>query len=96
MKNQIVKNEEKKETTNEKKANIYQEAGRKGGLATAAAHGESFYKTIGRKGGLATSAKHNKDFYKDIGHKGGKATASSHNKKEDNNNSQAERTLEAS
>jgi len=60
--------------------NPFQEAGRKGGKATAAFHGKDFYKDIGRKGGKATATKHDKDFYKDIGRKGGEATAATHGK----------------
>ncbi|WP_144460420.1 KGG domain-containing protein [Siminovitchia fortis] len=55
-----------------------EEAGRKGGEATARNHDKEFYKEIGRKGGEATSKNHDKDFYEEIGHKGGKARAEQH------------------
>lgn len=44
-----------------------EEAGRKGGEATAKNHDKEFYQEIGRKGGEATSESHDKDFYEEIG-----------------------------
>ena len=40
-----------------------EEAGRKGGEATAKNHGREFYEEIGRKGGEATAENHDRDFY---------------------------------
>jgi general stress protein YciG len=52
-----------------------EDAGRKGGEATAKSHDRSFYQEIGRKGGEATSKSHDRGFYQDIGRKGGEARA---------------------
>lgn len=51
------------------------EAGRKGGMTTAARRGPDFYREIGRKGGVATSEAHGTAFYSAIGRKGGEARA---------------------
>lgn len=59
-----------------------EEAGRKGGEATAKNHDREFYEEIGQKGGEATSKNHDKEFYEEIGHKGGEARA----KQRDNKN----------
>ena len=55
----------------EKGAMTVKEAGRKGGRATKARHGDDFYKVIGRKGGETTKERHGPDFYEKIGRKGG-------------------------
>jgi general stress protein YciG len=52
-----------------------EEAGRKGGQATAETHGREFYSEIGKKGGEIggekTASTHGSGFYSEIGHKGG-------------------------
>jgi uncharacterized protein len=52
-----------------------EEAGRKGGEATAKNHDKEFYQEIGQKGGEATAENHDKEFYQEIGQKGGEARA---------------------
>jgi general stress protein YciG len=52
-----------------------EEAGRKGGAATAQAHGREFYKEIGRKGGEARRGKLGSEGYRELGRKGGAATS---------------------
>ncbi|KIL45478.1 protein GsiB [Jeotgalibacillus soli] len=44
-----------------------EEAGRKGGEATAENHDKDFYQDIGHKGGDATAENHDKEFYQEIG-----------------------------
>ena len=63
-----------KNNQNDNKMSV-EEAGRKGGEATARNHDKEFYQEIGRKGGEATSEKHGKEFYQEIGEKGGNARA---------------------
>lgn len=53
-----------------------QEAGRKGGQATARDHDMS---EIGRKGGETTKKKYGADFYEEIGKKGGEAQGKQNN-----------------
>jgi general stress protein YciG len=48
-----------------------EEAGRRGGKATAERHGPEFYEEIGRKGGEAVSR--NREHMAEIGRKGGEA-----------------------
>lgn len=52
-----------------------EEAGRKGGAATAQARGREFYKEIGRKGGEARRGKLGSEGYRELGRKGGAATS---------------------
>ncbi len=52
-----------------------EEAGRRGGAATAQARGREFYKEIGRKGGEARRGKLGSEGYRELGRKGGAATS---------------------
>jgi len=52
-----------------------EEAGRRGGAATAQARGREFYKEIGRKGGEARRGKLGTEGYRELGRKGGAATS---------------------
>lgn len=52
-----------------------EEAGRRGGAATAQARGREFYKEIGRKGGEARRSKLGSEGYRELGRKGGAATS---------------------
>lgn len=52
-----------------------EEAGRRGGAATAQARGRDFYKEIGRKGGEARRGKLGSEGYRELGRKGGAATS---------------------
>ena len=52
-----------------------EEAGRKGGAATALSRGREFYKEIGRKGGEARRGKLGSEGYRELGRKGGAATS---------------------
>jgi uncharacterized protein len=60
------------EESNTKSSGItVQEAGRKGGQATARTHDRTFYQEIGRKGGKATASSHGHEFFEEIGRRGG-------------------------
>jgi len=48
-----------------------QEAGRKGGEATASTHGREFYEEIGQKGGETRKEQLGPEGYSELGHKGG-------------------------
>lgn len=52
-----------------------QEAGRKGGEATARSHGKEFYQEIGKKGGETVKQKYGPEFYSEIGEKGGETVS---------------------
>ena len=52
-----------------------EEAGRRGGAATAQARGREFYKEIGRKGGEARRSKLGSEGYRELGRKGGAASS---------------------
>ncbi|MGW9607609.1 KGG domain-containing protein, partial [Heyndrickxia sporothermodurans] len=65
---------------NKSKTMSTEEAGRKGGEATARNHDKEFYEEIGQKGGEATAENHDKEFYQRIGEKGGEATSKNHDK----------------
>ncbi|MFO7298515.1 MAG: KGG domain-containing protein [Pseudomonadota bacterium] len=52
-----------------------EEAGRRGGAATAQARGREFYREIGRKGGEARRVKLGSEGYRELGRKGGAATS---------------------
>ena len=51
-----------------------EEAGRKGGEATAKSHDREFYQEIGQKGGETVSKERGPEFYSEIGKKGGEAS----------------------
>jgi general stress protein YciG len=61
---------EKKKRTSRGEMTV-EEAGRKGGRATAETHGKEFYSTIGKKGGEKVAEEKGPEFYSAIGHKGG-------------------------
>lgn len=64
---------------NDRKGMTVEEAGRKGGEATANKHGKDFYEKIGQKGGETTAKNHDREFYEEIGKKGGEARANQRN-----------------
>jgi general stress protein YciG len=66
-----VKTMQDKNSKDSKQPMTVKEAGRKGGLKTAATHGREFYEEIGRKGGKKLFGKYGPEFYSEIGRKGG-------------------------
>lgn len=76
----MAKDNNKRNRHNDDGAMTVEEAGRKGGEATARNHDREFYEEIGRKGGEATAENHDREFYEKIGKKGGEATAKNHDK----------------
>lgn len=62
-----------------------EEAGRKGGEATANNHDQEFYQEIGQKGGEATAENHDKEFYQEIGQKGGSSGGNGRSRSSDDN-----------
>jgi len=62
--NQNNKAEDREEIT-------VQEAGHRGGEATASTHGREFYEEIGHKGGEARKEQLGPEGYSELGHKGG-------------------------
>ena len=66
-----------------------EQAGKKGGKATARNHDQEFYEEIGQKGGEATAKNHDQEFFEEIGEKGGNARARqrSNNNSNNSNNS---------
>jgi general stress protein YciG len=66
-----VKTMQDKNSKDSKQPMTVKEAGRKGGLKTAATHGREFYEEIGRKGGEKVFGTYGPEFYSEIGRKGG-------------------------
>lgn len=59
---------------NDRKGMTTEEAGRKGGEATARTHGHEFYEEIAKKGGETVARERGPEFYSEIGKKGGEAS----------------------